>query len=351
MFFAVKHIYLTLYIAYTYHVASTYSIPIYLAPLCCSRPPDARRSCSLSLLLAALVVRVAAWPCSLCSLSRAARCARCPCCSLCSLWPSYLRPDRFQPLAVRAARCARLPAPVCASADAWSTVDFLVRRPCAPGLLARVCARCARLRACARARCARPLCGAALPSICFRAHVFQPLAAVSVSRAYMVASPGLPAAFPPRRKLFRDRFQAVDICSAVVHMGERHGFVLLCGSIWGRGDSVAISWYAVGLKKSFARGLTCKTTCDILMVSQGQGPRGQTQARQAQPTTLTTTLWDGDRLYNSNPEPMTTITIRLPVWMKERVLQEAQKHRRSASDIVRNALEAQLVIEDKQGGE
>lgn len=48
---------------------------------------------------------------------------------------------------------------------------------------------------------------------------------------------------------------------------------------------------------------------------------------------------------------MTTITIRLPVWMKERVLQEAQKHRRSASDIVRNALEAQLVIEDKQGGE
>ena len=104
--------------------------------------------------------------------------------------------------------------PVCAPADAWSTVDFLVRRPCSLALavpaaawpcslrslsvlfapLTVPAARRARLpapvraRACgrarARARSARPLCVAALPSICFRAHVFQPLAAVSVSRAY-----------------------------------------------------------------------------------------------------------------------------------------------------------------------
>ena len=163
----------------------------------------------------------------------------------CSPWPSYLRPDRFQPLAVRAARCARLPAPVCASADAWSTVDFLVRRPCAPGLLARVCARCARLRACARARCARPLCGAALPSICFRAHVFQPLAAVSVSRAYMVASPGLPAAFPPRRKLFRDRFKpSISIPLSSVGVG---GAVRYCYT--GRFGSVVIVWRSHGMPR------------------------------------------------------------------------------------------------------
>ena len=31
MFFAVKHIYLTLYIVHTYHVTSTYSVPLYLA--------------------------------------------------------------------------------------------------------------------------------------------------------------------------------------------------------------------------------------------------------------------------------------------------------------------------------
>ena len=68
--------------------------------------------------------------------------------------------------------------------------------------------------------------------------------------------PGLPAAFPPRRKLFRDRFQAVDIYLAVIGMGGWHDFILLYGSIWVLGDSVAISWYAVGLKKSFARGLT-----------------------------------------------------------------------------------------------
>ena len=65
MFFAVKHIYLTLYIAHMCRIAPIYSAPLYL--------------------LALLAVR-------------AARSA-----------VHVLRPDRFQPLAVRAARSARCP--------------------------------------------------------------------------------------------------------------------------------------------------------------------------------------------------------------------------------------------------
>lgn len=76
MFFAVKHIYLTLYVVYTCRTAPIYSVP------------------------PALAVRAAAWP-------------------------SSLRPDRFRLIVVP----APAPAPVCASADAWSTVDFFVRRP------------------------------------------------------------------------------------------------------------------------------------------------------------------------------------------------------------------------------
>lgn len=61
---------------------------------------------------------------------------------------------------VPAARRARLPAPVCASADAWSTVDFFVRRPCVACLAcplsvcvwARVLAALACPRPCARVR-------------------------------------------------------------------------------------------------------------------------------------------------------------------------------------------------------
>ena len=87
-----------------------------------------------------------------------------------------------------------------------------------------------------------------------------------------------------RRKLFRDRFQAVDIYPAVIGMGGRHDFILLCGLIWGRGDSVAISWYICGLKKSFAMGLTDVERCGTLSVSQGQAPKGRTQARHIRPT-------------------------------------------------------------------
>lgn len=130
------------------------------------------------------------YPCT-CSLRCSLRSlARCPCCSLrlpararCAV--HVLRPDRFQPLAVRAARCAvhllayvlyrlgdcyifndtspglfftcaRLPAPVCASADAWSTVDFFVRRPCVACL---ACPRvCSLALACVRARGLAPMC-------------------------------------------------------------------------------------------------------------------------------------------------------------------------------------------------
>ena len=76
----------------------------------------------------------------------------CPCtCSLCSLSlllaPLFtaftcslsLRP-RGRARRSRAARCARLPVRECAPADAWSTVDFFVRRPCAACLACpRVC--------------------------------------------------------------------------------------------------------------------------------------------------------------------------------------------------------------------
>ena len=114
MFFIVKHIYLTLYIAYVCRIAPIYSAHLYLLALLftSSGPIGSSRS-----------------------LSRAVRSAHCPvlfapltvpCCSLRSL--------------SRAARCARLPAPVCAPADAWSTVDFFVRRPCVACLACpRVC--------------------------------------------------------------------------------------------------------------------------------------------------------------------------------------------------------------------
>lgn len=126
-----------------------------------------------------------------------------PCCSL---WPSYLRPDRFQPLAVLACPRPCLPAPVAVLATL---------APCA----GPACSRCSRLYC-------------------------------SFSRRALARCSTLSA----RRKLFRDRFQAVDICSAVVRGSGWHDFILLYGLIWGRGDSAAISWYAVGLKKSFARG-------------------------------------------------------------------------------------------------
>ncbi len=46
-------------------------------------------------------------------------------------------------------------------------------------------------------------------------------------------------------------------------------------------------------------------------------------------------------MYNSKPEPMITITVRMPRWLKERINEEAQEQRRSASDIIRLALEDQ----------
>ena len=153
-----------------------------------------------------------------------------PCtCSLRSLWPSYLRPDRFQPLAcVRVGllaplACSRacllpcLPAPTPALVPACSRACLLPRLP-------------AYLRPCpyawpACSRCSRLYC--------------------SFSRRALARCSTLSA----RRKLFRDRLRAVDIYPAVIGMGGWHDFILLYGLIWGRGDSAAISWYAAGLKK------------------------------------------------------------------------------------------------------
>ena len=57
----------------------------------------------------------------------------------CSLWPSYLRPDRFQPLAVRAARSARCPVLLAALACPRPCVcPCSLRSPPVRGLLAPV---------------------------------------------------------------------------------------------------------------------------------------------------------------------------------------------------------------------
>lgn len=98
MFFAVKYIYLTLYIVHICRVASTYSVPIYLLAVLFTALLDASHTCplslrrrarwrSLSVLLAALAVPAPVRPCA-------------------------LRPDRFRPIVVP----APAPAPVCARA-------------------------------------------------------------------------------------------------------------------------------------------------------------------------------------------------------------------------------------------
>ena len=116
MFFAVKHIYLTLYIVYTYHVESTYSAPCtLLAPLACP----------------CLRPRVRA------------RCARCPCARVSVLAPVRSRarvavrpPARSLPADRRACSSARArvrpPARVCAG---------VCVRGCTRG---RACFRCSR---------------------------------------------------------------------------------------------------------------------------------------------------------------------------------------------------------------
>lgn len=44
-------------------------------------------------------------------------------------------------------------------------------------------------------------------------------------------------------------------------------------------------------------------------------------------------------MYNSNPEPMTTVTIRIPTWLKDDVIKKAADVHRSMSEVVRLALE------------
>lgn len=57
--FAVKHIYLTLYIAYMCHIEPIYSVPLYLAPPCALRPlsvwPRGRARCARPLCVACLL--------------------------------------------------------------------------------------------------------------------------------------------------------------------------------------------------------------------------------------------------------------------------------------------------------
>ena len=135
----------------------------------------------------------------------------------CSLWPSYLRPDRFQPLAVPCcslrslsvrprgrARSARL-LPCC---SLRSPAPVLLAALACPRACVRACARCARL--CVRLLMpgqrwtflsAVPVWPALLARVWpsyLRPDRFQPLAAVSVSRtyapvvrAYIVASPAV----------------------------------------------------------------------------------------------------------------------------------------------------------------
>ena len=135
--FTVKHIYLTLYIVDACHAAPIYSVPLYLLALLftSSGPIGSSRSPFL--------------------------------------------------LAVRAVRCACLPAPVCVAVLATLA-------PCA----GPACSRCSRLY-CSFSRRASARC----------------------------------STLSARRKLFRDRFQAVDICSAVVRGDGWHVLILLYGLI------------------------------------------------------------------------------------------------------------------------
>ena len=107
MFFAVKHIYLTLYVVYTCRTAPIYSVPACFharARVCAAVCPCSLRS--LSVLFAALAVPAPVWPCA--------------------------PPARSLPADRRACGRVAVPAPVPAPA---------------------------RGRACVRARCARCLCG------------------------------------------------------------------------------------------------------------------------------------------------------------------------------------------------
>ena len=113
MFFAVKHIYLTLYIVHTYRVASTYGVPMYLAPL---RVRVCARWRSLSLLAVAVVPPARLLPADrrTCSSARA----------------------RVRPPA-RVCACVR----VCGRVCAWACVCACVRIRVCVGACGRACFR------------------------------------------------------------------------------------------------------------------------------------------------------------------------------------------------------------------
>ena len=143
---------------------------------------------------------------------------------------------------VRVLACARLCVRLLMPGQRWT---FLSAVSVWPALLARVCARCARLRACDRARCARlracdrARCARLLP--CLPAPV---PACARCSRLYCSFSRRALArcsTLSARRKLFRDRFQAVDIYLAVIVMGGRRDFILPYGLFCGCSDALTIS--------------------------------------------------------------------------------------------------------------
>ena len=53
-------------------------------------------------------------------------------------------------------------------------------------------------------------------------------------------------------------------------------------------------------------------------------------------------------MYNSKPEPMTRVGLRLPGWLRDKVTAEAEKQRRSISDVVRVILEDYFRAQDKE---
>ena len=134
--FTVKHIYLTLYIAYIRRIAPIYSVPLYLA-----------RS-AVHVLRPDRFQPLAVPCCSLRSLSRA-RSARCGRRTSGPIGSS--RSPRSPARARARVRACSLCSPVCAPADAWSTVDFFVRRP-RVACLACPLSVCVWARACARVR-------------------------------------------------------------------------------------------------------------------------------------------------------------------------------------------------------
>ena len=191
MFFAVKHIYLTLYIVYICRVTPIYSVPVPARSAVHVLRPDrfqplavrAARSAVHCVHLSA--VRAAAWPCSLRS--------PLPCCSLRS--PARAR------ACVRVLACARLCVRLLMPGQRWT---FLSAVSVWPALLARFPCACGRARARVCVGAVR-LPSSRLPCILF---------------AYNVHSPPLCQACPPRFRPAANFFEIVFKLSISVQLSS-----------------------------------------------------------------------------------------------------------------------------------